>query len=66
MSSKSKIAIVTGGSRGLGKDMVLSLAKNGLDIVFTYNSQKEAADEVVKQIKELGRQGIALKLDVSD
>ncbi|WP_100077064.1 SDR family NAD(P)-dependent oxidoreductase [Chryseobacterium camelliae] len=66
MSSKSKIAIVTGGSRGLGKDMVLSLAKNGLDIVFTYNSQKEAADEVVKQIKGLGRRGMALKLDVSD
>lgn len=66
MSSKSKIAIVTGGSRGLGKNMVLSLAKNGLDIVFTYNSRKEAADEVIEQIKGLGRQGIAMKLDVSD
>ncbi len=66
MSSKNKIALVTGGSRGLGKDMVLSLAKNGLDIIFTYNSQKEAAEEVIKQINELGQQGIALKLDVSD
>ncbi|WP_293883449.1 SDR family NAD(P)-dependent oxidoreductase [Sphingobacterium sp. UBA1498] len=65
MLSKNKIAVVTGGSRGLGKDMVLSLAKNGLDIIFTYNNQKEAADEVVKQIKDLGRQGIAMKLDVS-
>ncbi|MEN4762195.1 SDR family oxidoreductase [Chryseobacterium sp. C39-AII1] len=66
MSSKNKIAIVTGGSRGLGKDMVLSLAKNGLDIVFTYNSRKEAAEEVVKQIEGLGQKGIALKLDVSN
>jgi len=66
MSSQNKIAVVTGGSRGLGKNMVLSLAKKGLDIVFTYNSQKEAAEEVVKQIEELGQKGIALKLDVSD
>lgn len=66
MSSKNKIAVITGGSRGLGKDMVLSLAKNGLDIVFTYNSQKEAAEEVVKQIEELGQKAITLKLDVSD
>ena len=66
MSSKNKIAVVTGGSRGLGKDMVLSLAKNGLDIVFTYNNQKEAAEIVVKQIEELGQKGIALKLDVTD
>lgn len=66
MSSKNKIAVITGGSRGLGKDMVLSLAKNGLDIVFTYNSQKEAAEDVVKQIEELGQKAITLKLDVSD
>jgi len=66
MSSKNKIAVVTGGSRGLGKDMVLSLAKNGLDIVFTYNNQKETAEQVVKQIEELGQKAIALKIDVSD
>jgi NAD(P)-dependent dehydrogenase (short-subunit alcohol dehydrogenase family) len=66
MSLQNKIAVVTGGSRGLGKDMVLSLAKNGLDIVFTYNSQKEAADAVIKQIEALGQKGIALQFDVSD
>lgn len=66
MLAQNKIAVVTGGSRGLGKDMVLNLAKNGLDIVLTYNSQKEAAEEVVKQIEKLGQRGIALKLDVSD
>jgi NAD(P)-dependent dehydrogenase (short-subunit alcohol dehydrogenase family) len=66
MSLQNKIAVVTGGSRGLGKDMVLSLAKNGLDIVFTYNSQKEAADAVIKQIEAFGQKGIALQFDVSD
>ena len=66
MSLQNKIAVVTGGSRGLGKDMVLSLAKNGLDIVFTYNSQKESADAVIEQIEALGQKGIALQLDVSD
>jgi len=66
MSAQNKIALITGGSRGIGKDMVLKLAKNGLDIVFTYNSQKKASEEVVKQIEQLGQRGIALKLDVSD
>ena len=66
MSSQNKIAVITGGSRGLGKDMVLSLAKSGLDIIFTYNSQKEAAEEVVKQVENIGQKVIALKLDVAD
>ncbi len=66
MLSRSKIAVVTGGSRGLGKDMAINLAKNGLDIVLTYNSQKVEAEHVVKQIEGLGQKAIALKLDVSD
>jgi len=66
MALKNKIAVVTGGSRGLGKDIVLNLAKNGLDIIFTYNNQIAAAEAVIKKIEALGRKGIALKLDVSD
>ncbi|RZK17154.1 MAG: SDR family oxidoreductase [Pedobacter sp.] len=66
MSSQNKIAVITGGSRGIGKDIVLSLAKNGLDIVFTYHNQKEAAEEVVKQIEATGQKGIALQLDISN
>lgn len=66
MLAQNKIAVVTGGSRGIGKDIVINLAKNGLDIVFTYNNQEEAAAAVVKQIEKLGQKGIALKLDVSD
>ncbi|MEZ5496489.1 MAG: SDR family NAD(P)-dependent oxidoreductase [Gammaproteobacteria bacterium] len=41
MSIKNKIALVTGGSRGLGRNMALSIAKKGLDIVLTYNNNKE-------------------------
>lgn len=66
MSLKNKIAVVTGGSRGIGKDMVISLAKNGLDVVFTYHNQQSAAEAVVRQIEDLGQKALALKLDVSD
>lgn len=62
----SKIALVTGGSRGLGKNMALSLAKKGIDVILTYNSKKEEADEVVKQIEQLGQKAVALQLNVSD
>lgn len=61
---QNKIALVTGGSRGLGKDMVLNLAKNGIDIILTYNSKHEEAEAVVKQIEELGQKAVALKLNV--
>lgn len=63
--SKHKIVVVTGGSRGLGKNMVLALANNGLDIVLTYNTNKEAADEVVAQVQAIGQQAAAFKLDTS-
>ncbi|MBO9620252.1 MAG: SDR family oxidoreductase [Niabella sp.] len=66
MSVKNKIALVTGGSRGLGKDMVLSLAKKGIDIVLTYNSNKEAADAVVAAIQSLGQKATAFRLDTSN
>jgi NAD(P)-dependent dehydrogenase (short-subunit alcohol dehydrogenase family) len=59
----SKIAIVTGGSRGLGRDMALSLAKKGNDVIITYNSNSEAANEVVSAIEELGQKAAAIKLN---
>ena len=62
---KSKIALVTGGSRGLGKDMAVKLAKKGLNIVLTYHSQKEEAQEVVETIQALGQKAFAIQLDVS-
>jgi len=61
----SKIALVTGGSRGLGRDMAINLAKKGIDVVITYHTNKSAADEVVAEIEKLGRTGKALQLDTS-
>ncbi len=60
-----KIALITGGSRGLGKSMSLHLAQKGHDIILTYNTKQSEAQEVVTQIKKLGRKAAALQLDVS-
>ena len=61
----TKLAIITGGSRGLGKSMALNLARKGRDIIITYHSKKADAEDVVKEIESLGRKAAALKLDVS-
>ena len=61
-----KIAIVTGGSRGLGKSMSVHLAEKGHDVILTYLSKKAEADAVVAQIEGLGRKSHALQLDVSN
>lgn len=58
-----KIALVTGGSRGLGKDMAINLAKKGLDVIITYHSNQEAAQETIDNIKANGANGLALSLD---
>lgn len=61
--TKTKIALVTGGSRGLGKNAALALASKGHDIIITYNSQKEKAEEVVKEITALGQKAAVLQFD---
>jgi NAD(P)-dependent dehydrogenase (short-subunit alcohol dehydrogenase family) len=60
-----KIALVTGGSRGLGKDMVLSLARKGTDIIFTYQHNEEMAKAVMNEVESMGRTAAALPLDMS-
>jgi NAD(P)-dependent dehydrogenase (short-subunit alcohol dehydrogenase family) len=62
----TKIALVTGGSRGLGKNMAIRLAEQGHDIILTYHTQIEAAAQVVKAIEALGQQAVALSLDVNN
>ncbi len=61
-----KIALVTGGSRGLGKNMALSLAKKGLNIILTYNSKIEEALAVAAEIEQLGQKAVAIQLNVAD
>jgi NAD(P)-dependent dehydrogenase (short-subunit alcohol dehydrogenase family) len=65
MTTKTKIALVTGGSRGLGRDMALSLAKKNIDVILTYNANKTSAEEVVTKIKGMNQKAIALHFDVS-
>lgn len=59
----SKIAIVTGGSRGLGRNTVHNLAKRGIDTIFTYHSSAAEAEAVVQLVAGEGRRAIALQLD---
>lgn len=66
MATTNKIALVTGGSRGLGKDMALNLAKQGTDVIITYNSKKEEALKVVDSIQKLGRKADALQFNAGD
>lgn len=62
----TKIALVTGGSRGLGKDMALKLAQKGISVIITYNSRADEADKVVAQIQEAGQKAATLQLNAGD
>ena len=62
----SSIALVTGGSRGLGRSAVLKLAERGVDAILTYKSNEAEAHAVVRQVEALGRKAVALQLDAGD
>lgn len=64
VSPSTSIALVTGGNRGLGKSMALSLARRGVDVIFTFRNNRSEAAEVVAQVEKLGRRAVALQLDV--
>src|SRR5689334_5626554 len=61
-----KIALVTGGSRGLGKNMALRLAEKGIDVILTFKSNQEEALAVVKEIEDKGRRAAAIQLSVGE
>lgn len=61
-----RIAIVTGGSRGLGKNAALKLAERGISIILTYNSQRQEAEKVVSEIELKGVKAVALQLNVAE
>lgn len=61
----AKLAIITGGSRGLGRSMALNLAQKGRDIIITYHTKKAEADDVVREIESTGRKAAAIQLDIT-
>jgi len=61
-----KIAIVTGGSRGLGKNAIEKLAKKGVDVILTYHNQAAAAQEVVISVEAQGGKAVALQLNTGE
>ena len=65
MSEQRKIALVTGGSRGLGRNMAIQLARSGVDVIITYNSREDEASVVCGECEDLGRRAASLQLDVS-
>ncbi|MDD5155650.1 MAG: 3-oxoacyl-[acyl-carrier-protein] reductase [Candidatus Omnitrophica bacterium] len=63
---KDKVAIVSGGSRGIGREIVLMLAANGADVIFTYLANKEAAEGLAREVEKLGRKACPAQLDSRD
>jgi NAD(P)-dependent dehydrogenase (short-subunit alcohol dehydrogenase family) len=59
------ISLVTGGSRGLGRNTAIAIARHGGDVIVTYRNGAAAAGEVVTEIEKLGRKAVALQLDVT-
>ncbi|CAH0155634.1 MULTISPECIES: SDR family oxidoreductase [unclassified Pedobacter] len=66
METQNKIALITGGSRGLGKNAAIKIAAKGLGVIVTYQSKKEEAEATVNEIKQLGVQAAAIQLNVAD
>ncbi|MBW4841281.1 MAG: SDR family oxidoreductase [Paenibacillaceae bacterium] len=66
MDSIKKIALVTGGSRGLGRNGALAFARKGIDVIITYHTRKEEAEKVVQDIEALGQKGAMLQLDTGN
>lgn len=66
MNKKSKIVLITGASRGLGKNMAITLAQKGINILFTYKSNREQAEQTAKEIAKAGAKAAFLQLDMED
>lgn len=66
MENKNKIALVTGGSRGLGRNMVTHIAHAGIDVIFTYNSNRDEAEKVASELVALGVRAEYLQLNTAE
>ncbi len=65
MELKGQVAVITGGSRGIGRGIALSLAQAGVEVIINFRKDEKAAEETVAQIKNMGRSALALRGDVS-
>lgn len=65
-SLEGKVAIITGGSRGIGSAIAKEMARNGAEVVINYNSNKEAADDVINEIEQFGGTAVSFQADVSN
>jgi NAD(P)-dependent dehydrogenase (short-subunit alcohol dehydrogenase family) len=65
-NAKRKIAVITGGSRGLGRNTALNLAGRGVDIIFTYRANQAEAQSLVREVEAMGRKAAAFRLDAGD
>ncbi|RAU84272.1 SDR family NAD(P)-dependent oxidoreductase [Pontibacter arcticus] len=63
---KGKVALITGSDSGIGQATAIEFAKEGADVVICYHSDKEGAEETLKEVEKLNRKGIVLQVDISD
>ena len=66
MDLEGKVALVTGGSMGIGTSVCLDLAKNGADVALTYRKHGDEAKAIAEEITKMGLKAVAYKVDVSD
>ena len=65
-TKKNRVAIITGGSRGLGRNTAINLARRGVDIIFTYRADRAEAESLIREIEELGRKAAAFQLEAGN
>src|ERR1700719_3859547 len=63
---KDRVAIITGGSRGLGRNTAVNLARRGVNVIFTYRSNQKEADSLIREIEMMARKVAAFRLDTGD
>ena len=60
---KDRVAIITGGSRGLGRNTAVNLAGRGVDVIFTYRSNQKEADALIREVEAMGSKAAGFRLD---